>query len=356
MRKPKIPAGVILAAVMILLVTLACQVFTNQPASVIPTLSSTTLPPSPPEPPAAATQPEAAAPTNPPPEATPDQSSAPTPEPSPEPAGQLPTPCAEDTCVVDGVFILQRPIGSIGRNTIDPSTRYGEYQRVVREANHGVKFLNTTGISVLAAADGVVVAAGDDLNTSYGPAKNTYGNLVILRHEFPSLGQPVFTVYGQLSEVTVQVDQAVSAGDEIGKVGSSGRVQGSTLSFEVRLGENNYGVTRNPELWLAPLPHEGNTQTGAIAGRIVDADGKPIHPVDLQFELLGGPGQPAVETYYLKTYAVGNLSDNSPWEENFAIAGLPPGRYQISFYMKGLQQREIEVMPGKLTLVNFSIP
>jgi murein DD-endopeptidase MepM/ murein hydrolase activator NlpD len=258
--------------------------------------------------------------------------------------------------VSDGAFFLQRPIGAVGRNTIDVSSRFGEYQRTVKEAMHGVKFLNTTGIPVLAAANGIVVVAGDDLNASYGPSRNTYGNLVVLRHDLPGLGQPLFTLYGQLSEVSVQVDNQVAAGDEIGKVGSSGRVQGSTLSFEVRLGDNNYGVACNPELWLSTLPYEGSMLTGAIAGRIQDADGKLIHPVDMQFELLGGAGQPALETYYLKTYADRRLSDASPWKENFAIADLPPGRYQISFFLKGFQQREIEVLPGKLTLVNFTIP
>jgi murein DD-endopeptidase MepM/ murein hydrolase activator NlpD len=265
-------------------------------------------------------------------------------------------PCEEDVCLSDGAFLLQRPIGSVGRNTIDVSSRFGEYQRNVKEAMHGVKFLNTTGIPVLAAADGVVVIAGDDLTASYGPSRDSYGNLVILRHDIPGLGQPVFTLYGQLSEVSVQVDDPVAAGDEIGKVGNTGRVRGSTLSFEVRLGDNNYGAACNPELWLSTLPYEGGALTGAIAGRIQDADGNLIHPVDLQFELLGSPGQPALETYYLKTYSDRRLSEASPWKENFAIADLPPGRYQISFFLKGFQQREIEVVPGKLTLVNFTIP
>lgn len=352
MNKERNKAGIILAVAALLVVTLACQVFSSQTPAPAPTSDNPTSPTTYPEPPPATTVPQAQQPAYPAPEATQEAPAAP----AAESTGQLPTPCAEDVCVVDGVFVLQRPIGSTGRNTIDTASRYGVYQRSVREAMHGVKFLNTTGIPVLAAADGVVVVAGDDLKSSYGPATDTYGNLVILRHDIPDIGQPVFTLYGQLSEVSVEIDQNVSAGDEIGKTGSTGRVQGSTLSFEVRLGENNYGTTRNPELWLKLLPHEGSTLTGAIAGRVVDVNGKPIHPVDLQFELLGGPGQPAVETYYLKTYADRNLSGNSPWEENFALAGIPPGRYQISFYMNGLQQREVEVMPGKLTLVNFSIP
>lgn len=355
MKQQRFPKGVILAAALLLSVTIACQAFSNNPAPNIPAESSPVESTSPPTAGPSPTQVEV--PQTNPPENTP---TVPTPEPAPESSSEGAVlhiaACEKDVCVSDGAFVLRRPIGDIGRNTIDTSSRFGEYQRTAKEAMHGVKFLNTTGIPVLAAADGVVVVAGDDLKASYGPSKNAYGNLVILRHDIPGLGQPVFTLYGQLSEISVQIDDPVAAGDEIGKVGNTGRVQGSTLSFEVRLGDNNYGVACNPELWLSPLPYEGGALTGAIAGRIEDADGDLIHPVDMQFELLGGPGQPALETYYLKTYSDRRLSEVSPWQENFAIADLPPGRYQISFFLKGFQQREIEVQPGKLTLVNFTIP
>lgn len=268
----------------------------------------------------------------------------------------LPAACAEAVCISDGFFLFQRPVGEIGRKTVDTASRYASYVRGLREAHYGVKFLNTTGNPVVAAAAGIVVVAGDDLRTSYGSAPDTYGNLVILRHELPGLGQPVFTLYGQLSEVMVQVDQNVAAGEEIGKVGSSGRVKGSTLHFEIRLGENALSAARNPELWLAPLTQEDGVLTGTLAGKILDADGKPAAPVDIQLEMLGAPGQGAVETYYLKTYADRGLAGRSPWEENFAITDLPPGSYQISFYLNGLQQRVVEVQAGKLTSVNFPAP
>ncbi len=356
MKRTRFPTAALLAAALLLSVTIACQIFSTQPAPTASGGSGSVETTSPSIPPAASPTLEEASPTTPPQDTPTTPDSQPTPAPNQEATALLMGPCEEDVCISDGAFLLQRPIGAVGRNTIDVSSRFGEYQRTVKEAMHGVKFLNTTGIPVLAAADGVVVTAGDDLNISFGPGRNVYGNLVILRHDLPGLGQPVFTLYGQLSEISVNVDDQVSAGDEIGKVGNTGRVQGSTLSFEVRLGDNNYGVVCNPELWLSPLPYEGGALTGAIAGRIQDADGNLIHPVDLQFELLGGPGQPALDTYYLKTYSDKRLSEVSPWKENFAMADLPPGRYQISFFLKGFQQREVEVQPGKLTLVNFTIP
>ena len=81
---------------------------------------------------------------------------------------------------------------------------------------------------MVAAADGVVVVAGDDLNIPYGPRVNYYGNLVILEHDLPGYPDPVFTLYSQLSEVLVQEGDAVAGGGEIGLVGMSGVVPGST--------------------------------------------------------------------------------------------------------------------------------
>jgi hypothetical protein len=208
---------------------------------------------------------------------------------------------------------------------------------------------------VVAAADGDVVVAGDDSRTAYGLFRNMYGNLVVLKHELPGFSQPVFTLYGHLSQVLIEAGEAVAAGQEIGLVGMSGNVSGSTLVFEVRVGENAYQAARNPELWLQPLPDESSQLLGALAGRVVDAQGNFIPIQNILIEQLGGPGQPALDQVYLKTYAEKRLVGLSPWEESFAAGDLPAGSYQISFWEHGLQQRVVEIMPGKLTRVIFEI-
>jgi murein DD-endopeptidase MepM/ murein hydrolase activator NlpD len=104
-----------------------------------------------------------------------------------------PQPCEENLCVSSGSFLLARPIGSTGRNTIDPSYRYGDYRQAAQLTHRGVDFLNSTGTPVLAAADGEVVVAGDDLNIPYGPRKNYYGNLVILGHDIQGYAEPIYT-------------------------------------------------------------------------------------------------------------------------------------------------------------------
>jgi hypothetical protein len=148
----------------------------------------------------------------------------------------------------------------------------------------------------------------------------------------------------------------VQAGQQIGLVGSSGSVRGSTLHFEVRLGENNYDAVRNPELWLAPLTDEAGQALGALAGSISDAQGAQISVSNIQIEQLSPSGGPAVDQVYVKTYSEGRLAGLSPWEESFAAGDLPPGSYQISFYHSNdLYQRVVEILPGQLTFVTFVV-
>jgi hypothetical protein len=208
---------------------------------------------------------------------------------------------------------------------------------------------------VVAAADGVVVLAGDDLNIPYGPRKNFYGNLVILEHNLPGLSEPLFTLYSQLSEVLVEEGQAVAAGQEIALVGMSGAVPGSTLHFEVRIGENSYQEARNPELWLQLMSDERDQSFGALAGRVLDDQGNYEPVENIVIEQLAGPGLPAIDQFYLTTYEKKELRGLSPWNESFALSDLPAGEYQITFMLNGLQQMEVEVEPGMLTLVTFVI-
>lgn len=266
-----------------------------------------------------------------------------------------PQPCEEDVCVTSGSFLLARPIGPNGRYTIDPSYRYGDYRQAVQHTHRGVDFLNSTGTPVLAAAAGEVVVAGDDLVTPYGPWKNYYGNLVILEHQLAGYSEPIFTLYGYLSEVSVEEGDAVAAGQEIGLVGMSGGAPGSTLHFEVRVGENSYQVARNPELWLELLSDEREQSLGALAGRVLDSEGNYEAVDNLVVEQLAGPGLPAIDQFYLRTYEKKELRGSSPWEESFALGDLPAGEYQITFMLNGIRQQVVEVEPGMLTMVTFVI-
>jgi murein DD-endopeptidase MepM/ murein hydrolase activator NlpD len=84
----------------------------------------------------------------------------------------------------------------------------------------GVDYAVPAGSSVLAAADGTVVVAQDLFFA---------GNAVFIDH-----GNGLVTMYFHLSEVKVAVGQAVTRGQALGLVGTTGRSTGPHLFFGVR--------------------------------------------------------------------------------------------------------------------------
>ena len=98
----------------------------------------------------------------------------------------------------------------------------------------GVDIAAPAGTAVHAADAGVVVFAGK---------LNGYGNTVIIRHS-----DSYVTVYGHNSRMLVSEGAAVTRGQSIAEVGTSGRTTGPNLHFEVRYENRAY----NPLSYLAP--------------------------------------------------------------------------------------------------------
>jgi hypothetical protein len=264
-----------------------------------------------------------------------------------------PTACPPNLCIYAGQFQIERPISPPGRDTVDGSYRFGSTQAGKRDLHHGVEFLNSLGTQVLAAADGLVVVAGDDRKMLYGPYYNFYGNLVVLEHQLVGVSETVYTLYAHLSEVLVEEGQRVQAGEQIGLVGMSGVATGSHLHFEVRLGENNYRAVRNPELWLKPPMDEDGTMQGTLAGQIIAPPSINLKIPNIVVERLSGPQGEVISQIYISTYDERTLKGLPPWEESFAIGELSPGWYQVSFVQYGIQQNKFQILPGELTVVRF---
>jgi hypothetical protein len=98
----------------------------------------------------------------------------------------------------------------------------------VQSRHMGTDFAGAVGTPVVAAADGVV-ALVDSFHLG--------GNVVYLDH-----GRGLVTAYLHLSEATVQPGVRVRAGEQIGRVGATGRVTGPHLHWIVRYG----GITVDP--------------------------------------------------------------------------------------------------------------
>ena len=289
------------------------------------------------------------------------QPSTPTPNPPTPtllPPTPTPLPCNDEFCIHAGHFIFQRPIALDLVDVVDPSYRFGNTANGLRKTHHGVEFVNPQGTPVLAAANGLIIIAGNDYQDPLADFPAFYGNVVVIEHTFPDTQlpnylMPVYTLYGHLSEVRAEVGQQVNAGDVIGLVGFTGAAIGEHLHFEVRQGENSYRATRNPELWLSPHLDESEQPTGAIAGHIVDEYGNSIYIPTITIEQINPASGDILAVYYLEGYADWTVNGDDVWGEAFALGDIPAGQYRISFVARGLQNYTIEVLPGMVTVITF---
>jgi murein DD-endopeptidase MepM/ murein hydrolase activator NlpD len=108
--------------------------------------------------------------------------------------------------------------------------------------HHGIDMPNSIGETVRAAASGTVMWAAEGVfQNSY-----SYGNVVLIQHEFSYRGQTLYTLYAHLSAALVQTGQHVEAGDAIALVGATGNVSGPHVHFEVRLAKNTTAQAITP--------------------------------------------------------------------------------------------------------------
>lgn len=95
-------------------------------------------------------------------------------------------------------------------------------------AHTGVDYAAPTGTPVRSVGDGVIDFAG---------VQRGYGNIIMVKHS-----NSTTTVYAHLSQINVKRGEAVTQGQNIGAVGSTGWATGPHLHFEFRIN----GVFRDP--------------------------------------------------------------------------------------------------------------
>ncbi|MBL8145464.1 MAG: peptidoglycan DD-metalloendopeptidase family protein, partial [Anaerolineae bacterium] len=253
-------------------------------------------------------------------------------------------PAAGSSPTLQDHYYLARPLSDNAINYAARTYPYGGTAGGRLQVHIGQDMENPTGTPVLAAADGVVVHAGDDLTTQLGLYNNYYGNAVILQHNFTdSTGEPVYTLYGHLSRVAVAPGQSVSRGDVIGYVGAAGIAQGPHLHFEVRVGNPyDYHATRNPDLWI--FPYFG---FGTLAGRIADSAGNLLRDATLTVVS-------DTATRYTFSYAGEPANSDSLFGENWTLGDLPEGYYTVRVSESGRVrfEQQVYVFPSKTTWVD----
>lgn len=124
--------------------------------------------------------------------------------------------------IADGAIAVpsEKPV-----RTAEFTSGYGERSDPFnggRARHMGIDLAGPLGTPVYATADGVIEVAGWN--------SGGYGNLIKIDH-----GKGIETRYGHLSKILVQPGEHVVRGQQIGRMGSTGRSTGSHLHYEVRI-------------------------------------------------------------------------------------------------------------------------
>jgi murein DD-endopeptidase MepM/ murein hydrolase activator NlpD len=208
----------------------------------------------------------------------------------------------------------------------------------------GIDIPAPKGTPILAAGAGTVIWAGYGVYKGGYDPTDPYGLAVTIQHDFGYQNQALFTLYGHMSEINVIEGQHVMTGELLGLVGETGSVTGPHLHFEVRLGENNFFNTRNPELWLVPP-----IGWGIIAGRVTDTIGQPIY--DQQIIITEPQNE---RNWFAWSYGKTTVNSDSYYQENLVIGDLPAGSYLLRAAFGGMNfNAPIEVHPGMVSYFSF---
>jgi murein DD-endopeptidase MepM/ murein hydrolase activator NlpD len=150
------------------------------------------------------------------------------------------------------VFALAVPAASIGGMAgpafVYPlvgtrvSSDYGLRKHPLRKAvrhHHGID---------LAAPEGALIRSIQAGKVVFADPYSGYGNLVVVQHE-----NGMTSHYGHCRTIKVRPGQRVNAGEIIATVGSTGKVTGPHLHFEIRIG----GKSHDPEMFIPGLAVDG---------------------------------------------------------------------------------------------------
>jgi murein DD-endopeptidase MepM/ murein hydrolase activator NlpD len=240
-------------------------------------------------------------------------------------------------------FYFIRPIAADDINWPLWDYRYGGmfFENVVHT---GIDIPAGVGTPVIAAGSGKVIWAGSGLYRGVDAPDDPYGLAIAILHDFSYLGERLYTIYAHLDRIDVTYGQLVQAGDPLGLSGETGIVTGPHLHFEVRIGNNGFFFTRNPELWLAPP--QG---WGLLAGKVMNTGGKLIAGQQVQVVSLDSSIKRIAKSYGLES-----VNSDPYYQENIVISDLPAGLYEIRIAYAGfLRTQQVEIKPGLVSYFTF---
>jgi murein DD-endopeptidase MepM/ murein hydrolase activator NlpD len=265
-----------------------------------------------------------------------------TPDPARDPAREIspismprpsPTPFPPRPRTFVDHYWLERPFGPQGQQRAERFYPYGSRGDGTYPIHHGADFTSPMGTPIYAIADG----ARDDF----------YGLVVIQELDRTLNDEPLFVLYGHLSRVAVQPGQRVATGDKVGEVGMSGVAMGPHLHLEVRIGENDYLHTVNPDLWLRPLPGHGT-----LAGELLSAKGEPIAEAQLVLFRAGS----TTPYRFFTSYPAIRVNADPAWGENLCTGDVPAGQWMVQARYQGIvTSRDVTINAGETAWVSIRI-
>jgi murein DD-endopeptidase MepM/ murein hydrolase activator NlpD len=255
----------------------------------------------------------------------------------------------------DDHFWLMRPVDASANSASLFYYPFGsDGPRDEWRVHHGVDMPNPVGESIRAGGAGTVIWAGnaaEAVDAGENELYASYGNVVIIKHDFGYRGQNLWTLYAHMSAVLVQQGQHVEAGDVIGLSGGTGDVSGPHVHLEVRMGKDDYFHVYNPLLWIAPYVGHG-----VIAGRVSSSTGDYIDDAVVTLSQHGRVVE--TTTTYVQPYVPESKSwhvmPDPAWHENFVLGDIPEGDYEISVMIGGIRlARTISVKAGTTNFVTL---
>jgi hypothetical protein len=149
--------------------------------------------------------------------------------------------------------LLVKPVDR-GRLTSSYGTRHNPFSKR-RQVHQGIDWAAPRGTPVRAASDGVVVAAG---------RLGSYGRYLRIDH-----GRSIETAYAHLDRYAPKLrpGRIVRQGDEVGRVGSSGRATGPHLHYEVLVAGRQIDPLAVATVTAAPAPDPADA---ALAGADIE--------------------------------------------------------------------------------------
>jgi murein DD-endopeptidase MepM/ murein hydrolase activator NlpD len=247
-------------------------------------------------------------------------------------------------------FRFQRPVLPGDNPHLDQTYTYGSTMGGNFQQHQGVEFNVPEGTLIHAIGDGEVALSGE---------AEAGALTVVIRHDEPIDGQTVWSTYFHNSELLVETGQRVSARQPIARAGNTGRATNDHLHLEIHTTpadsdsdivvspEERYPpFTRNPQLWIEPLPG-----TGVIAGRVLDATGEPVPGA----RVYGVRKPEPTETPFSFAETYEDRANPDPlFGENFAIGDAPAGTYVLGVEIDSAKVwRTVRVEPGRVTEVDF---